>query len=361
MTPQDIAAARLYNQRIETSELSSVKELVARMGAIQAQDFAMATLAIGLRLTDATHTTVEMAFNAGEIVRAHLMRPTWHIVAADDLHWMLKLTAPRIKSSLTSRHKNLEIDTDILRKANTIIEQALLKERYLTREELDKRFTKGGIKTTDNRLYHLLFCAEMEGLVCNGPLANGKQTYALLHERVPLARELSYEESLATLAGRYFTSHGPATLQDFVWWSGLSLTQSRQALELIKTDLVSVTAGTETYWMGNAPTNPKPGESSIHLLPAFDEFLISYRDRSASLMQVDNPKVVSSNGIFRPVVVINGQVSGLWKRSHTKNHTTVDVTLFRSHDNAVQEKIQSTIPKLEILFGKNTRLLLSGR
>ena len=146
-----------------------------------------------------------------------------------------------------------------------------------------------------------------------------------------------------------------------MWWSGLSLTQTRQALELIKTDLVSVTAGAETYWMANAPINPKPGESSIHLLPAYDEYLISYKDRSASLMQVDNPKVVSSNGIFRPIVVINGQVSGLWKRSHTKTHTTVDVTLFRSHDNVVQEKIQATIPKLETLFGKNTRILLSGQ
>jgi len=304
---------------------------------------------------------VETAFNAGEIVRAHLMRPTWHIVAADDLHWMLKLTAPRIKSSLTSRHKQLEIDADILRKANTIIEQALLKERYLTREELDKRFTKGGIKTTDNRLYHLLFCAEIEGLVCSGPLANGKQTYALLPERVPLVRELSYEESLAELAGRYFTSHGPATLQDFVWWSGLSLTQTRLALELIKTDLVSVTAGAETYWMGNAPTNPKPGENSIHLLPAYDEYLISYKDRSASLMQVDNQKVVSSNGIFRPVVVINGQVSGLWKRSQTKNHTTVDVTLFQSHDEVMQEKIKASAAMFDVLLGKNTRLLLSGQ
>lgn len=359
MTVKEISNIRLLSQQIAGTEYRTAKEVVGWMGAMQAQDYPMAKLAIGLRMLNSTDTKVEEAFNKGEIIRTHVMRPTWHFVSADDIHWMLKLTAPRIKSSLKSRHKQLELSGDILRKSNSIIEKALSVEKFLTREELAAEFAKANINTSENRLSHLMFSAELEGLVCSGPVKAKKQTYALLQERVPVTKTFTKDESLAELAKRYFTSHCPATLQDFVWWSGLSLTEARRALELIKSDFISETIGTETYWLTNSFSTEKYDKSSIHLLPAYDEFLISYRNRSASLALVDNRKAVSDNGLFRPVVVIDGQVSGLWKRTLGKNQVIIDTNFFQPQEKDTHNRIIEKTGKFESFFGKKTLINLA--
>ena len=358
MTVKEISYIRLLSQQIAGTEYKTAKEIVGWMGAMQAQDYPMAKLAIGLRMLNSTDTKVEEAFNKGEIIRTHVMRPTWHFVSADDIHWMLKLTALRIKSSLKSRHKQLELSDDVLRKSNSIIEKALSTEKFLTRDELAAEFAKANIKTSENRLSHLMFSAELEGLVCSGPVKAKKQTYALLQERVPVTKTLTKDESLAELAKRYFTSHCPATLQDFVWWSGLSLTEARRALELIKSDFISETIGTEIYWLTNSFSTGKYDESSVHLLPAYDEFLISYRNRSASLSLVDNRKTVSENGLFRPVVVIDGQVSGLWKRTLGKNQVIIDTNFFQPQEKDTHNKIIEKADKFESFFGKKTLINL---
>ncbi len=199
------------------------------MGAMQAQDYAMAKWAIGARLAGTTDRKVESSINNGEILRIHVLRPTWHFVAADDIHWMLQLSAPKIKSSLATRHKQLELSESVITKTNSIIEKTLSKEIYLTRDELADEFHKAGIRTDDNRLSHILFRSEMDGIVCSGPIKENKLTYALLHERVPHKKEFSRDESLAELAKRYFNSRCPATLEDFIWWSNLTVTGCPQS------------------------------------------------------------------------------------------------------------------------------------
>jgi hypothetical protein len=322
-----------------------------------AQDYYMAKWAIGVRLPGSTDRQIQTAIDKGQIIRTHLMRPTWHFVSPDDIYWMLQLTAPQIKSSLKSREKELGLTETIFKKSNTIIQKAL-REKHLTREELMADLTKAKIATDNNRSSHLLLRAELEGIICSGAARGINRTYALLEKIVPKIKTLSQEEALAKLAEKYFFSHCPATLQDFIWWSGLSVVNAKHALEMIKSSLISEKIGPQTYWFLNSFSTPITAGKSGYLLPAYDEFMISYKDRSASLNFENNKKSISSNGIFNPVIVMNGQVTGLWKRTIKNDRIIVETEFFRPHN----KKELSLIKKASIEFGnflnKKTEVLI---
>lgn len=356
MTSSEISTLRLTCQKIARTEYKTAKEIVSWMGAVQAQDYAMAKWAIGVRLLNSSGNKIETSFNKGEIIRTHLMRPTWHFISPDDIYWMLDLTASRIKYSMKSRNKQLELFEAIFTKTNDIIKKALIKRNVMTREEIAKELNNVKIKTDENRLSHLLFQTELDGIVCSGPIKNGKQTYALLAERVPHKKVLTRDESLAELAKRYFTSHGPATIRDFAWWSGLSLADSRQALEFIKSGFISETIGPEKYWMANSFSKPKNNKTSAYLLPAYDEFLISYKDRKSSLSLSDNKKAVSANGFFRPVIVVNGKVTGLWKPMKKNDKVLIQTEFFESPDKTTRNLIEKRVYEFGRFLNKETVL-----
>ena len=337
-----ISKTRLISQKIASSEFKSPSEIVSWMGAMQAQDYSMAKWAIGVRLTESSDKIVESSYNNGEILRIHLLRPTWHFVSADDIYWMLQLSSTKIKSSLKSRHAQLELSNPIIAKTTKIIEKALSKESYMTRDELSDEFSKAAIRTNENRLSHILFCAEMDGIICSGPLKKNKLTYALLQERVPYKKEFSRDESLAELAKRYFRSRRPATLADFIWWSNLSVTDARKAVYLIKDDFHTESIGACEYWISNTDY-PIIKKTSLYLLPAYDEFLISYRDRSSSLSKVYNKRTVSDNGIFYPLIVIDGQVAGTWKRTIKKNKVIIELLFFEQPDTFTIKLIEAKV------------------
>jgi hypothetical protein len=339
----DIARLRLSQQHIAGATFKTAKEIVGWMGALQAQEVAMAKWAIGARLPNATDSLIEAAIDKGEIIRMHLLRPTWHFVSADNVYWMLELTAPQIKASLRARHKQLELSEVIVTQSNALIEKALEQAGRLKREELVAKFKEAKIATEDNRASHLLLMAELEGLVCSGPTSGGKQTYALFEERVPKAARLSKEEALARLAKIYFLSHGPATLQDFVWWSSLPVGDARRALEMTKSEFTSETIASNTYWFDSSPFTRDMAEDTIHLLPAFDEFIISYQDRSAALPLESHRKAVSSNGVFWPVIVVDGQIVGIWKRSAKRDKLTVTIELFEPGLSIDRDQIEQAV------------------
>ena len=347
MTLTEISSFRLFSQKIASTKFTSAKEVVGWMGAMQAQDFAMAKWAVGLRLLNPTNATIEKALNEGEILRTHVMRPTWHFVASDDIYWLLDLTANRIKSSMKSRDKELELSEAIYTKSNQIIGQLLAGGDHLSREEFTIAFNNAHIETDNNRLSHLMFRAELEGIVCSGHVDGNKQTYALLCDRVPQKKILPRDESLAKLARRYFTSHGPATLQDFIWWSGLSVTEARQGFESVKSGYISETIDAVQYWFKDTLPGIRNDKDILYLLPAFDEFLISYRDRSASLSLINHKKAVSDNGIFRPVIVVDGQVTGLWKRTIKKDEVMISTSSFLPGNKAAT----SLYEKASMAFG----------
>jgi hypothetical protein len=324
------------------------------MGALQAQDYGMAKWAIGVRLQEATDRTIETAISKGEIIRTHLLRPTWHFISADDIFWMLALRAAPIKVSLRSRDKQLGLSEDIIAKSNTILANVLQDGKHLTREELLPELTKAGIPIDENRASHLLVRAEMDGLVCSGAIKDRKQTYALLEERVPKADLPSREEALAKLAKIYFRSHGPATVQDFSWWSGLSGKDASQALEMVESDFHSETIEAQTYWFSNHHSLSPSNNGTVYLLPAFDEFIISNADRRAALPYQSFSKAVSNNGIFHPIVVVNGQVTGIWKRTIQKGKLLVETLFFEPPEKAIQRLVEEAARKYGNFLGMDT-------
>jgi hypothetical protein len=211
---------------------------------------------------------------------------------------------------------------------------------------------KSGIDTGNQKSYHLMHTAELNGIVCSGKLNGKKQTYALLEERVQKIKSLTREEALARLAQRYFTSHCPATLQDFTWWSGLSAADARHALEMVKNNFVSETIGAQTYWLTNSFSIPETNKTSVYLLPAFDEFIISYRDRSAVLPLEHTRKAVSNNGLFRPVILVNGKVAGLWKKTLVKDKVIVEAQFFERPNKTIIRAVEKVSEEFGKFFGK---------
>lgn len=317
MTASAISHQRLINQMVHGNELNSARDLVHWMGAVQAQDYSMAKYAIGVRLKNTTDTIIEEAINEAKIIRTHVLRPTWHFVAAEDIRWMMKLTAENLNSALTSNNKRLGLDEKTFNKTNAIIEKLLRDGKHLTRKEIMAALEKKGIQTDELRASHIMFRAETDLIVCNGTKKDKQFTYALLNERVPSSKSLTKQEALAKLALRYFRSHGPATLQDFTWWSGLSVRDSKNGLESIKPKLVCEKYKEDIYWYSTGQISVSKG-SKVVFLPAFDEFLIGYKSRHISLDTEHAPRTFTNNGIFNPVIVHSAKVIGTWKPQRKK-------------------------------------------
>lgn len=355
----NIANNRLFSQQIAKTNFNTEKDVVGWMGAMQAQDYAMVNWAIGVRLPDATAQAVQSAMDSGEIIRTHLLRPTWHLVSADDIYWMLELSAPQIKTSLKARHNQLELSKTILAKSNSILEKNLTGGKHLTREEILVEFEKARITLDDNRASHILLWAELEGIICSGAIKNGKQTYALLEERVPKPPSLTRDAALAKLAKTYFTSRCPATLQDFAWWSGLSVSDAKLALELTGSGLRIETIDSHSYPFPPSFSISKSEKESIYMLPAFDEFIISYKDRSAILPFENQKKTISNNGVFWPIIVINGQVKGIWKRTIKKENIIVQAQLFLKPDKSLISAIEKACAHFGSFLGKKSEIIVT--
>ncbi len=324
MTLDDVSRIRLINQQIIHTQFSTPKEIVGWLGAIQAQDYPMAKWAVGLRLGNASDEMVEKALDNGNIIRTHILRPTWHFVSADDIHWMLSISGQRLNTVLGTYHKQLELNDAVFNKCFAIIERHLRDNNHLTREEIMIELGKEGILTNNYRSIHIMYKAEANGIVCSGAKRGNQLTYALLEERVPKRGTMSKEEALITLAKRYFASHGPATLQDFVWWSGFTVGEAKIGVDGLGSDFNSTEIDRKKYYFSDMTYSYRQMEETLHLLPAFDEYLVSYKDRSASLEPDLGKKAITVNGIFKPVILSNGRAIGLWKRTIKKDKVLIE-------------------------------------
>lgn len=331
MNNTDMIKLRLAAQQLAGTVCKTPREIVRCFGAMQAQDYAMVKWAVGLRL-DSSEQLVEEAINNAEVIRTHILRPTWHLVSADDIHWMLELTAPHVKKITSSMCRKYDLDDKALMKYYRVIEKSLVGNKHLTRDEII-RDLKNDHSAQNIRSSLIMMCAELEGLVCNGVMRGKQITYALLDERVPRTNTFTKEEGFALLAKKYFTSHGPATLQDFIWWSGFSVSNAKTALELIKSELQTIQIENQAYWFSDTILHKRKISDSIHLLPAFDEFIISYKDRTASISRDNQPKAFTKNGIFNPIIVVNGEVVGTWKRIIKKDTVVVEIKPFKQLEN----------------------------
>ena len=240
-----LIAVRLSAQQLSDPRFDDPRALVRWMGAVQAQDYKAVRWAVGIRLRTASLRAVNRALERGEILRTHVMRPTWHLVAAEDIRWMLRLSARRIRSANSSlaRSRGLGIDDGMYSRSNRLIEKMLRGNLCLTKRQIADRFQAAGIAADTHFMTRYLMQAEADGIVCSGPARAGQFTYALLEERVAPVPELTRDESLGRLARAYFRSHSPATASDFAWWSGLSASDVRAAIGSIRDELETLRLG----------------------------------------------------------------------------------------------------------------------
>ncbi|MEO8534122.1 MAG: winged helix DNA-binding domain-containing protein [Flavobacterium sp.] len=330
MTHPEIALLRMASQKILKTNFHEPEEIVTHLGAMQAQDYPMAKWAIGSRC-DATEKSIEEAVNCGKIIRTHILRPTWHFVAADDIHWMMDLSGPQVKKIILSAAKKYDLDEKKLHKINASIEKILAGNNSLTRDEIIRELNIKKIPGQDFMNGTIMMNAELDGLVCNGKMKGRQITYSLLEEKVPKPNtKLTKEEGLAKLAKRYFESHGPATLLDFTWWSGFPATISKPAVLSIESELESIEVDGTKYWFKKGLTSQLSPQKNVHFLPAFDEILISYKTREITIAKEHQVKAFTNNGIFWPIIIENEKVIGTWRRVSKKEQTKIETHFFET-------------------------------
>lgn len=323
-----ITDIRILSHQLTNPLFERVKDLVRWMGAIQAQDYSMSKWAIAIRLKQATMQDVDDALQRGDILRTHVMRPTWHYVASEDIRWMIDLTGERVKKAYTAYASRLAINEDQYSKCAGKLEKMLEGNNHLTKQEIGEALQKAGVSDDIAQANSFIHRAEALGMICSGIDKDKKTTYALLEERVPPTKPLHKEEALALLATRYFSSHSPASLEDFAWWSGLPVTEARQAIRLIEPELIKERFAAEELFVHQSCSNSKPVDRIVRFLPPYDEYLISYKNRTAVLDLKHHSKAFNNFGIFYPVVMYNGQVVGNWKKVTAKGKIKIETSFF---------------------------------
>jgi hypothetical protein len=326
MPVPDIARQRLINQGLIAPTLTTATEVVARLGAVQAQDYAASRWGIAQRTVGLTDAQIEREIDDGSIVRTHVLRPTWHFVAAADIHWMLALSAQRVHAANAYWYRSLEVDDALARRAQTAFTKALRDGKQLTRAELGKALAKARIQITlPMRLACIVMRAELDGVLCNGARRGKQFTYALLEERVPKPAVMDRDAALSELTRRYFTTRGPATIDDFAWWSGLSKADARKGVAAAATHLQQLSIEGRIYWRSAAQRTARVASPSAYLLPNYDELFVGIKDRSAFGKRFESSEVKArTSPLSGHALVINGQMIGGWRRSIVGRNVVVE-------------------------------------
>jgi hypothetical protein len=350
----DVAQQRLRNQKLIGPQPARPEDVVKWMGAVQSQDYPGAKWALGQRTRGATDAAIDEAFAEGRILRTHVMRPTWHFVVPADIRWMLALTAPRVNATMAYYYRQLEVDDALFARSNAVFKKVLRGGKQLIRAELGKALENAGITATGVRLGFLLIHAELDAVICSGALRGKQHTWALLDERVPETRALTRDEALAELTRRYFASHGPAQLGDFVWWSGLTMADAKKGVGLEKPDLTSQEIGAKTYWFSVSmkAAGPEAG-TRIHLLPNYDEYFIAFKDRSAVAdAELFKKPLDVIRYLYGYIVVLNGRVIGGWKRRIEKDRAIIEVRLPLSLDKNGKQALKAASERYGAFIGQ---------
>ncbi len=323
MDSGEITLRRLRNLGLAPRTFESAEEVVGRLGAVQSQDYGPAKWSVARRAPDTDDTALDRAFDDGIFLRTHVLRPTWHFVLPADIAWLLKLTGPRVQMTNAHRYRQLGLDAADLKRSTRVITRALRKDQ-LTRKEIAAVLESAGIDVDGQRLPHMLMNAELEGVICSGAL-NGKQhTYALLEDRAPHARTLSPDEALSELTLRYFSSHGPATVKDFGWWSSLTVAQIKQGLDTLGSAVESEIVDGIRYWFVPATRPRRSSTARAELLQAYDEYCVGYSESKFLLDLSGMANALRDRPAFNAVVILDGQVIGRWKRTAKKDSVVIE-------------------------------------
>jgi len=333
----NIALLRLENQHLVSPRFGNPVDVLRALGAVQSQDYAGAKWALAQRTHGLADPDVEDALTSGAILRTHVLRPTWHFVLPEDARWMLALTAPRVAAAMGYYMRTHELDERVFRRSHKAIERALRDGAQLTRAELAAVLRRAGVDvSTGQRVAGLLMQAELDGVIISGARRGAQVTYASFDARVPAAAARDRDDALQELARRYFATRGPATLNDFAWWSGLTVTDAKRAVEAAGDFLARETRADRAHWYAPSTQVTRATRATrvalrrsrvAHLLPNYDEFFVGFRDRSAFSERLrraaPNHPV---NALMGHILCIDGQIVGGWRRTLGK-HVNVELRL----------------------------------
>ncbi|MBT1687021.1 winged helix DNA-binding domain-containing protein [Dawidia soli] len=346
MKVKELIQLRLLNQRLAATEFESCVDVVSHFGAMQSQDYAMAKWAVGMRMQRASDPDVEMCINSGEIIRTHVLRPTWHFVSRKDIRWMMELSAPYVRKATQYVDRQVGLTDEIFKKIWKIIEVELQREDNLSKEDLMERLAKKKIDVENLMATQILIRAELEMRVCNGVRKKNKITYALFDRRVPPSEKISRKDSLVKLAAVYFGSRSPATVKDFMWWSGLNLSDATFGISGLGGSLKRASlGGLEYLYFENTPDQKK--KTSV-LLPAYDEYMVGYSEGRDIAFPPDVDKTLLGNGVFKPIVLVDNAIAGTWKK--TGKEPFVEMQFLQ--DNKKKRSVRPKLEALKFFLGK---------
>ena len=341
MNADDACRHRLGAQFLARASRGGIVDVIRTLGAVQAQDYPGAKWALGQRVAGATDASIEALFTAGAVLRTHVLRPTWHFVAPEDIRWLLALTGPRVAAAMASYNRKLALTPEVFRRSHDTIARALERGKHLTRAELRDSLARAGIVASGQRLGHLMMQAELDAVICSGARRGKQFTYALLHERVAPAPMRDRDECLLDLTIRYFATRGPATAADMSWWSGLSMRDVRLGIEMAGKGLRAVDVDGGARW-GIAGRRFPSARPSAHLLPNYDEYFIGLRDRSSIGRRARGSRLVTGgDALTAHVAFIDGQLVGGWRRLIDGSTMVVELDLVTRITRGERERLEA--------------------
>jgi len=353
MDGREIAHRRLRAQHLAGTPLADPVAVVGHLGAVQAQEFPYALWSLAQRTTAVGVAELRTLVDDGALVRTHALRPTWHLLAPEDLGWIQALTGPRVHAFNAYYYRQFGIDAESVARTTTLITDALRGANHLTRKELAAVLDAGGYPAAGIKLAYVVMYAELEGLIVNGPMRGKQHTYALAEERIPAPRRLAGDAALAELTRRFFAAHGPATVRDFAWWSSLTVAQIRRGLELAGPALTSAEVDGLTVWYDPATSPAGEVAPTAHLLQAYDEYVVAYSNTKFAYNVgglVADPDRYRQNTLFHPVLV-DSQLIGFWRRVPQGRRLLLELDLMTEPTPAQGAALDAELARHEAFTG----------
>jgi hypothetical protein len=362
MDAENVVRRRMHTQHLWGPPLTAPEAVVRSLVAMQSQEFGPAKWAVGQRTANATNSDLDRAYATGAILRTHILRPTWHFVAASDLRWLMKLSGPRVKKLNAFMDRQLELDGELVSRTNALLAHAVEGGNYLTRRELAARLIDAGVPASGQRLAYIVMRAELDAVLCSGAPRGKQHTYALFDERVPPGANFDRDQALAELTERYFSSRGPATLRDFMRWSSLTMTDGRRGLELAASRVEQVHLDGRTYWFtpSSSSSRANPPSPRVDLIQIYDEYVMGYGE-SRDLIQF--PGV--GTGLFQGrvtyphAILLDGRLIGHWRSVLTPRSVEIDTRLHRPLEAAETLAIADAVERYARFVEKPVNLLSS--
>ena len=330
MTASQITRRRMRNSRLTGTGVDLPEEAVSWHLAMQAQDYGPAKWSIGQRSKGLSNQDLDAALAAGSIIRTHVLRPTWHFVARDDLRWLLALSGPRVQQGNAGRYRELGLDARTRARAEKVIVSALEGGNRLTRKEIAAVLDDAGVDHSGQRMAYFLIHCELEAVIGSGGLSGKQHAYALLDDRVPAGGRFDRDDALVELVRRYLTSHGPASVKDMSWWSGLTMVDLRKALELLDDEVRSGTVDGIALWSIESDDSHPPAARGVRLLQTYDELVVGYTEsRFMGDPGAEKARAAWGDRTFPSgVLLLNGGIGGHWRRTIERDSIQVEVHLY---------------------------------